>query len=290
MGKYSEILSAAFCLGLGLQGCQRQDALAAADAEAGPASALTAWGWRSANFPAGQSAYDIGAGGTNNRDILVLGTPYWSPYGWTAYEVMGPDNLESWYSIDGAGTRGDVGLDQRKFVIGYQGRLYVGYGGTWNMKPNPSGESGLSDVGVKGSDNNVIWALGKAAYVNSDSRKIYRSTNGGGAWTHIAGAAAKRIDVDHLGNAWIVGSDDQIRKYAGGTAWEAKGFWAIDVGAGAQGSVYALAVSSGVVHKYSGSGLAWDTDPFGTTGTNITVDVTGKPWVTRADGSVWTQY
>lgn len=69
MKKDSKLFSGALVLGLGLLGCENRATVPVADEKIGTVSALTSTGWRSVNFPNGQSAKDIGAGGLSDRDI-----------------------------------------------------------------------------------------------------------------------------------------------------------------------------------------------------------------------------
>ena len=291
MNKISRFIPAALALGLGLLGCENQATVPVVDEKTGPVSALTGTEWRSVNFPTGQSAKDIGAGGLSDRDIFAVGTPSGTD-GWQSYKVEGADGSETWSTLDRYGDRVDVDKLGRKFIISTGDRLYYGDNGNWTQCNLPQGELGLSDVGVgtNAGDSVVIWALGVTAFGSPTSRKIYYSGNLGATWfPPIANKAAKRIDVDNQGKPWIVGHDNLVWKLKPDGTWESKGLLALDIGVGAQGSVFALAISTGQVNQYTGTGTTWTADPTGMTGTNITVDLNGRPWITRSNGSVSTR-
>jgi len=114
-------------------------------------------------------------------------------------------------------------------------------GFNWETKP------GLAmDIGV--GANGTVWVIGKNAVPGGFG--IYRWS--GNDWTNVAGGAV-RIDVDPQGNAWVVNSAGDVFQWSNGNWVFKPGVKAVDVGIGANNSVFVVG-TDGKVYKAGPSG------------------------------------
>jgi hypothetical protein len=151
---------------------------------------------------------------------------------------------------------------------------------TWEAKTG-----GATDIGV-GADGSV-WIIGSDA-VGGGNYGIYRWKEF--EWIKMPGAA-KRIDVDPRGNAWVVNAAHQIFRW-NGSSWETINGSANDIGIGANGSVWIVANDGSIWEWHPTAG--WQKRPGGPV-IAIDVDPNGVPWVVntghqifRWNGSGWT--
>jgi hypothetical protein len=134
------------------------------------------------------------------------------------------------------------------------------------------------DVGADGD----VFAIGRPNIAGSTNGQIYTWIRG--SW-HAVGGAGRRIAVDPQGIPWIVNSNYQVWRYRSGFWLQEPGV-VRDLDIGADGSMYALGEPSwtdGRVYRWTGSN--WTL--FGGSGTAITVDRDGHPWVVNSSGQIW---
>lgn len=130
------------------------------------------------------------------------------------------------------------------------------------------------DVGI--GANGDVWVIG------TDPRPggfgIYHLSRHG---AFAVPGGALRIDVDPLGNPWIVNFYHEIYRWVDGY-WQRIPGEALDVGIGADGSVW-VASYEGV---YLWNGLGWIN--YGGSGSRIDVGPNGQPWVVGMSDHIYT--
>jgi len=135
------------------------------------------------------------------------------------------------------------------------------------------------DIGV-GNDGSV-WLIG--ADKTPGGYSIFnRSRN---QWNRVDGGAV-RIDVDGMGNPWIVNSDGVIFRRER-NQWQTLPGAASDIGAGAQGDVWITGTNPvpGGFGIYRWTGREWASVDGGAV--RIDVDGMGNPWIVNSDGVVF---
>jgi hypothetical protein len=244
------------------------------------------------------SATDIGAGPDGSVYILETATV-------TGGQAISVWNGSAWRRIAGGGKFIDVGPGGNPWMVNASGAIFTGTltpSGTVTAPPMtlppPTGwqsqNISATDIGVGGTaDNLVAWIISATDHP-AGGRTIYRKSGANGSWTLIAGAAVA-IDVDALGNPWVVNHAGALFYYNNGWIGREQGKQFVDIGAGGGSNVFGL-VKSGAgpdypVYKWTGS--AWTAFP-GASGVRITVDNSGYPWIATAakaiqrwDGTAW---
>ena len=111
----------------------------------------------------------------------------------------------------------------------------------------------------------------------------------------MRGAYGKRIAVDPKGNAWVVDKQGQVfEAKSKGTNTKATftkkaGIKAVDIGAGAEGSVWAVGYPKNsfgfTIYKFIAASNTWKVVPG--SAVRITVDRHGMPWVINSKSKVF---
>ncbi|MDB5103387.1 MAG: hypothetical protein JWP91_1076 [Fibrobacteres bacterium] len=243
------------------------------------------------------SATDIGAGPDGSVYILENATV-------AGGQAVALWNGSDWRRVPGGGKSIDVGPGGNPWRLDDLASIFTGTlapAGTVSPAavqvpvPMPEGwrseNAFASDIGVGGTAANITaWAI-STTDAPVGGKTIYRRAGAGGQWTLIPGASVA-VDVDAAGNAWVVSSLGTLFYY-NYTAWvgreQSKQF--VDIGVSGMTNVFGLVKAAGAadhpVYKWTGS--VWSPFP-GASGTRITVDNNGNPWVVASTGAIkrWT--
>jgi M6 family metalloprotease-like protein len=135
------------------------------------------------------------------------------------------------------------------------------------------------DVGANGA----IFAIGGKKDARGNGR-LYEWT--GTNW-ESRNRAGHRVTVDRQGHPWLVNVDHEIWRRSE-KGWQKLSGAAIDIDAGADGSIFVLgtdkpAPGQGSVYEWTGGG--WR--KFGGYGERIAVDDAGRPWIVNGNHEVW---
>ena len=152
--------------------------------------------------------------------------------------------------------------------------------GRWMAMPGRA-----TDVGA-GADGTVCM-IG-ADRIDSQGYGIYKWNATTRSWDVIP-TSGVRVAVDPQGNPWVAEADNQLWIYRG-SRWYLMG-QAIDVGIGAEGSVYIVGDTpngpgGNAIYKRVGNG--WE-QILGAA-VRISVDPNGNPWVVNAEGKVYRSF
>ncbi len=131
------------------------------------------------------------------------------------------------------------------------------------------------DVGV--GANGAVWVIGTDPQPGGYG--IYRLDGFGG---FVAEGGALRIDVEPDGRPWVINFDHEIYRLGNDGFWQRMPGFALDIGIGADGSVWA-AYYEGI---YRWNGLGWDN--YGGSGSRIDVGPDGTPWVVGFSDRIFT--
>lgn len=134
----------------------------------------------------------------------------------------------------------------------------------------------VTDIGIGG--NGHLWAIGiekRKCNFNIQSFTV-------GKWRKVPGAAI-RIDVDPVGNPWIVNAENRIFRYEGGK-WVQVAGRAKDIGISAKGDVWIIGADDA---PYKLDGKLWVRTPGKLK--NISVRETGQPVGTDDRGNIYTR-
>jgi hypothetical protein len=154
------------------------------------------------------------------------------------------------------------------YVRGYAGAYCGSNGavaGAWQKIPGAA-----YDIGV--GANGAVWVIGTDPAMGGYS--IYQWT--GSSWIKSNGAAT-RIAVDAAGVPWVINVYGNIYRHVTG-GWQQIPGSAMDIGAGADGSVWAIGANetNGGFGIYRWTGSGWQAIDGGAT--RISVGPDGNPW------------
>jgi hypothetical protein len=143
------------------------------------------------------------------------------------------------------------------------------------------------DIGV-GANGSVFKVSMSRDSVTKEFR-IYEYDSLSNTWVLFPGPGGARIDVDPAGRPWVTQASGKVLHWTG-TEWsEAAGLvQAVDIGIGAEGSVFALSKqavqgANATLWKWNGSG--WSMVPGGA-GLRVSVDEAGNPWTVNDQGVI----
>lgn len=227
-----------------------------------------------------QAATDVGTGGTAaNPTVWVTSNTNHPAGSKTIYRKTGLNG--AWTLVAGAAVALDVDALGNAWVLNSAGQMCY-----WNNTAWVGREQGkkFNDIGVNGFNGaNDVYGLVRTA---SADHQVHKWT--GSAWTLIPGAAGVRITVDKNGRPWIVTSTGAIQRWTG-SAWETVPGTARDIGAGIDGTVYAVGADTvlggGTVSKWDGT--AWI--PAGIAGSAVDVDPLGRAWTANVFATLYTR-
>ena len=171
-----------------------------------------------------------------------------------------------------------VGVDPNGFPYS------VGNAGIIKFTANSWVQLQGTSVDISVGADGTVWEIGNIGKPGVDAPVFVLS---GGQWTYT-NMDAIRIAVDPQGNAWVVKSNGEIMRWTNNT-WQLMPGRAIDIGIGANGSVWVIGTdtnAAGDGNLYQLNGTNWER--FEGTGTNIAVDQNGFPWVVNSSGVVFT--
>ena len=181
------------------------------------------------------------------------------------------DEAFAWMNVGGKAARIAVEASGRPWVITNDKKIYRLRGATWQAMPGDA-----IDIGT-GSDGSV-WVVGA-------SNKMFKWNEESFSWQDLGGKA-KRIAVDSDGRPWVVTGDNKIFRLRG-TTWQAMPGDAVDIGAGADGTVY-VASPRGKAYEWNDDAFAWQ-DQGGDNITSISVGPRGDVWVVTSDNKIYWQ-
>lgn len=199
-----------------------------------------------------------------NGDVWIVGTDAVAG-GYGIYRFDGTN----WARLPGGATRIAAG-PQGPWVANSEGAIFRWDGRAWQKMPGAA-----YDIGV-GADGSV-WVIGTNA--EAGGYGIYRWNAGRSNWDKVPGSA-ERIAVDSRGNAIVVNKAKEV------FVWMSAGLFgqfmrlpgtALDVGTGADGSVFIVGTDHGL---YQLAGGNWQKRE-GTFDT-VAVDPRGSPWAINA--------
>lgn len=174
-----------------------------------------------------------------------------------------------WSLLDGLALRVAVGPDNTGWVIGTDRRIWRRVAATWTLATEVPG--GADDLAV--GPSGVVWIVGV-------DKGIYRWP-GAGQPVRLDGAA-HRIAVDREDRAWVVGLNRSLF-YRAGEAWlqvAPPPGGAADVGAGADGSVWASGLD-GRVYRMHADRSGWSACQV--QATSVAVAPHGGVWAVQHD-------
>jgi hypothetical protein len=129
---------------------------------------------------------------------------------------------------------------------------------------------------------------GISAELKSANGTVYKWD--GQRWAHIGGAGC-RVVCDPTGAPWLVNKDWQVFRYTGHGNWAQAGVGFRDIGAGADGSIFAVSSAKDDM-DFNGAIYQWNPGTgsfasFGGAGHMITVDDQGNPIIVNLRGEIW---
>jgi hypothetical protein len=128
-----------------------------------------------------------------------------------------------------------------------------------------------SDIGI--GANGSVWVVGT-------DKAVYNWT--GTTWNRIEASEITRVAVDPQGNPWVIGAGGSISRRVGNN-WVNVPGQALDIGVGADGSVYHVGLSN-TLYKWNG-GSGWS-ESFGFDAAQVAVDPQGNPWTIGKNGEI----
>lgn len=172
-----------------------------------------------------------------------------------------------------AGTGVELGAQAR--ISGGTNKQFIHVGTDGRMRTFVTYTEGhtAKDIGV-GPDMRRHWIV--------DTSGRIKQFNGVGYTTKHWSTGHVAIDVDPNGNAWSVHGSGTIRQFNGST-WVTRPGGALDVGIGADGSVWVVGKSSKKAFEWSGS--QW-IDRGGGPFRAIDVEPDGTPWAIEQNGAI----
>jgi Tectonin domain len=127
-----------------------------------------------------------------------------------------------------------------------------------------------TDVGI--GANNSVWVVGM-------DKAVYNWT--GTTWNRIESSEITRVAVDPQGNPWVIGGGGNMFRRVN-NAWVSVPGQALDIGIGADGTVYHVGLSN-TLYKWNGSG--WS-NSFGSGAAQVAVDPQGNAWTVDTNGVI----
>ena len=119
-------------------------------------------------------------------------------------------------------------------------------GNKWKQMPGTA-------IDIAAGGNGSVWMV-----ATNKSVKKWTGSN----WSTVAGIKGLRIDVGPYGHAWVVSTNNDIYRW-NGKLWEQKPGQAIDIGVGADGTVWMVRAESGKsagVQRWSWTDNSWRQD------------------------------
>ena len=143
----------------------------------------------------------------------------------------------------------------------------------WSKLPG-----GATDIGANAKGD--LWMVGSSP--PGPDYTIYHWILG--QWVPVAGATGKRIAVDPAGNAWVVRDKGAIMRYTA-SGWQTVPGSAMDIGIGANGTVWIIGPDQSISRLNSQSPYVWQKFTGGAV--RIAVDLAGNPWIVNAGGQIY---
>jgi hypothetical protein len=129
------------------------------------------------------------------------------------------------------------------------------------------------DIGA--SPDGSVWIVGSG-------KTIYQWNESAFDWNARSGSADV-ITVDSSGTPWVVNESNEIFKRQGGN-WREMPGQAIDIGAGADGSVWIIGDNESI---YQWNESAFDWQQVSGSGRRIDVAADGTPWIVNDNNDIF---
>ncbi|MFK7934084.1 MAG: T9SS type A sorting domain-containing protein [Saprospiraceae bacterium] len=208
-------------------------------------------------------------------DNQIVGT-YTANCTETAYKFDGGDCTTDCDFKSLSGLALDIGSGGGKtYIVGQGGRIRIWQNNTWTLLSNGGFTAKKIDVTAAGipwvvaTDTRIFYyannqwinfqgrakdvgCAGNTVCVIGTDNNIYRKT--ANSWTRLNPLSSARVDVDKVGNPWVVGTNGLVYQYQN-NRWLQKGnLQAKDIGIAEGGNeVWALARSTGKVYRLTES-------------------------------------
>ena len=183
----------------------------------------------------------------------------------------------NWQEVSGGALRIAVGPDGNPWIVDGDREIYRRVNGQWQRLPG----TGI-DIAV-GADGTAFMVGNEAVGSNW---KIYKFN--GTDWQEYDGSAY-RIAVDRNGSPWVANEAGDIYR-RGDNRWVKVPGFARDIGAGADGSIWAITK----IAYQGGYEIAWWNEPAGGGcavidggAVQLSVDPQGNPWIVNDVGIIY---
>lgn len=221
------------------------------------------------------AAVDIGAGADGT--VYAVGTQS-VPNGGAIYRWQ--YQSMTWHKISDAhgAARIDVDPKGNPYIVDNKNNIFY-----WDSLKNKFIQmpDQATDIAV-GADGSV-WIIGVQTASGGYNIRYWDSAKE--AWVSVSGAAV-RITVDFRGVPWVVNSGNNIYRW-NGKSWTQTTGKAVDIGAGADGSIY-ITDKDGKIFRYIETTGQWA--QIEGSGAQVTADACGKPWVINSAGAIYQRF
>lgn len=225
----------------------------------------------------GPMAQDISVGANGTTYIIskdFYNSSSTNPYGYSIYKWLG--NGLGWTKETAMGAIAmDIAPDGTPWVVTKTNQIFRKVGNTWEQVPGSA-----RDIGI-GADG-TVWIIGTTP-VTGGYRVSKKSTSG---WTPINGSGGVSIDVTADGNPWVITADKQIYRKQPNVRYLTKVIgWGYEITGDSNNGVYMLS-GMGTNHSvYKWTGSKWLKQPG--QGVKISAGQASKPWIVKADGTIY---
>lgn len=227
-------------------------------------------------------ATDIGVGA--NGAVWTIGTKK-EAGGFEVYRRSIAMAAGTYEKIKGSAVRVDADGSGLAWVVNKNHNIYRHNGKRWTRYPGAANDIGVNAAGQ-------VWVIGTKK--EGGGYAIYRWVGSrgksprNGKWVKYAGSGV-RISVGPDGNAWVVNQKGNIYKSKGTKGWSRLSGKAKDIGVGENGQMWVIGTNKEGggygIYKYNAKTRKYKKVPG--SGTNISVDKAGKPWIVNVKNAVY---
>lgn len=219
------------------------------------------------------AAVDIGAGADGS--VFVVGLKQ-VPNGGAIYRWQYKSATFVQISDLHGGVRVDVDPKGNPWIVDNKNALYA-----WDAsKQQFILQSQLANDVAVGPDGSV-WIVSNTA---TGPGWLLRYINNKGDWQDASGTAAIRVAIGPKGVSYHVNQDNNIYKWNGGNSYTQLPGKALDIGVGADGSIWIAGTDQGI-YRFIDASNAWV--QIDGAATQITVDACGNPWVANSGNGIF---
>ena len=195
-------------------------------------------------------------------------------------------NGSGFSTVNGTGFEVDVGTNNEIWLIGSDHRVYASgnNGISWSGTSSPL----VSEIGLN-SFVGAPWALGLGTINSAGDHAVYKY-NGSG-WSLVPGRGGVRIDVDGLGDPYLVNANHDIYKWnSSNSSFQLFTTQkATDIAVNPGGSVWIISnttvAPNGDKAIYGWDGSTWQLTNGGAKRISVAQD--GVLWIVNSDGAVY---